>query len=110
MHGHETALCAKLLEGIEELPIRVIGKRTVENREANIAIISERHTAAELSRQLASVDIAAGFGDFYARRLIEKTAPEHSHDGVLRLSFAHYNTIDDVNRVVEHLRQLHGDG
>ena len=108
MHDHETMLCDKLLNGIADLPLRIIGRRTTRGREANVAVVSSKYSSSELSAELARVDIAAGSGDFYARRLIEKTAIKNPDDGVLRISFAHYNTIDEVNRVIDILRRLHG--
>jgi selenocysteine lyase/cysteine desulfurase len=108
MHQHESMLCDKLLQGIDELPLRVIGRTTSEGREANVALVSQQHSSAALSAALARNDIAAGSGDFYARRLIERIGLADPRDGVLRISFAHYNTIDDVNRVIDVLHQMHG--
>ncbi len=108
MHQHESMLCEKLLSAIDDLPLRVIGRRSTDGREANIALVSERYSSAELSSQLARHDIAAGSGDFYACRLMERIGLANPDDGVLRISFAHYNSIDDVNRVIDVLHQLHG--
>lgn len=107
MHQHESELCAPLLDAIRELPLRIIGRTTMENREANIALVSERHTSAQLSAALAKQNIAAGHGHFYAKRLLDSLGLKDSEDGVLRISFAHYNSEEDVARVIEALRELH---
>ena len=48
------------------------------------------------------------FGDFYARRLIEHLGLAEQ-DGVVRVSMVHYNTLDEVDRLIaaldEALRQ-----
>jgi len=107
MHRHEVELCAPLLDALRELPLRIIGRARMDGREANIALLSERHTSAQLSAALAKRDIAAGHGHFYAKRLLESVGVRDSEDGVLRISFAHYNTAAEVARVIDALRELH---
>ncbi len=79
----------------------------MSGREANIALVSKTHESAFLSKSLAQADIAAGHGDFYARRLLESAGVNNTSDGVLRVSFAHYNTAKDVSRVVTALEAIH---
>ena len=87
MHQHETDLCTPLLEALRELPLRIIGRNTMKNREANIALISKKHSSQNLSKALATKNIAAGNGHFYAKRLLEKVGITDTDDGVLRISF-----------------------
>ncbi|MGI9311173.1 MAG: aminotransferase class V-fold PLP-dependent enzyme [bacterium] len=107
MHRHESELCAPLLEALRALPLRVIGRADMRGREANIALVSERHSSAHLSAALAARGIAAGHGHFYAKRLLENIGLRDSEDGVLRISFAHYNSEAEVERVIDALRALH---
>ncbi len=107
MHAHESELCAQLLSGIKDLPLRIIGRNRMEGREANIALTSETHTSQALSKALAAKDIAAGHGHFYALRLLEKAGIKDTEDGVLRISFSHYNNARDVERVLEALAAIH---
>ena len=107
MHQHETELCAPLLEAIRQLPLRIIGRNNMKNREANIALTSPRHSSAELSKALANKNIAAGHGHFYAKRLLDSLGLKDSEDGVLRISFSHYNTEEEVERVIDVLREIH---
>ena len=104
MHAHESELCETLLNAFTDLPIRIIGRESHHGREANIAIASKHCTSSDLSRALAKQDIAAGHGHFYALRLLQKVGIKDTDDGVLRISFAHYNTPEDVERVVTTLR------
>ena len=48
--------------------------------------------------------IGIRFGDFYARRLIEALglAPQ---GGVVRVSLAHYNTLEEIDRLIAALDQ-----
>lgn len=107
MHAHESELCSQLLEGINDLPIRIYGRNTVDGREANVALTSTKRTSAALSKALAEKDIAAGHGHFYALRLLQKAGVKDTEDGVLRISFSHYNNTDDVDRVISVLRSMH---
>ncbi len=107
MHKHENDLCEKLLDGIKDLPIRVIGRDTMKWREANIALVSEVHSPQQLSDALARNDVAAASGHFYALRLLTKLGLMKKEEGVLRLSFAHYNTVEEVMRAVTTLQDLH---
>ena len=106
MHRHETELCARLLDAVRQLPLRVIGRDTMENREANIALVSQQYSSKQLSTALANRHIAAGHGHFYAKRLLENLGLKNSEDGVLRISFSHYNTEQEVTRVINALREL----
>lgn len=110
MHAHETDLCKRLLDGIAGLPIKIIGRDTIDGREANIALVSKEKTSEQLSRHLAKHDVAAGHGHFYALRLLERVAIEDTNDGVLRISFAHYNSISDVDKVVAALKDCYYAG
>ena len=106
MHKHEINLCEQLLEGLNELPLRIIGKNHCNWREANIALVSSEHSPLELSRALAEKDIAANHGHFYAVRLLEKLGLD-VNEGVLRISLAHYNTEKEVERLLEVMASLH---
>ena len=107
MNRHENELCSRFLSGIKDLPLTILGRSTVEGREANIALTSSAHSSAALSKALAEKDIAAGHGHFYALRLLQGAGIKDTDDGVLRISFGHYNSSDDVDRVVSTLQSLH---
>lgn len=107
MNLHESELCTQLLSGIKDLPIKILGRDTMESREANIAMTSTRHSSASLSKALAENDIAAGHGHFYALRLLQAAGIKDTEDGVLRISFGHYNNTEDVERLVSTMRAVH---
>lgn len=105
MNQHEESICSVLLEKLRSLPVRILGKTRMEGREANVALTSHCHTSAELCRLISEKKIAAKHGHFYAHRIIDKMGID-PEDGVLRLSFAHYNTLDETVRLVKGLTQL----
>ena len=46
------------------------------------------------------------YGHFYAYTLIETLSPKlNVEDGVVRISLVHYNTVKEVNRLIEVLRE-----
>ena len=107
MNRHETSLCEVLLEGIGQLPARIFGKGTMQGREANISLTSENHTSAQLSALIGERGIATKHGHFYAYRILKKMGLDPD-DGVLRLSFAHYNTMNETARLIDALTDILG--
>ena len=106
MNKHEMSLCAYLLENLSDLPIRIFGRSTIEQREANIALSSPQISSKALADGLVNSDIAAKNGHFYAYRLLRAMGVEDMNDGVLRISLSHYNTLHEVERCVAGLRAL----
>ena len=105
MNSHEASLCKVLLERLAHLPTRIFGKSTMQGREANVALISENHTSARLSTLVGKKGIATKHGHFYAYRVIKKMGLDPD-DGVLRLSFAHYNTMNETVRLMDALTDI----
>ena len=58
-------------------------------------------------RHMDSFNIGIRFGDFYARRLIDALGLQ-AQGGVVRVSIAHYNTPEKIDRLVQHLDELIG--
>ena len=106
MNQHENQLCAHLLENLNDLPVRIFGRTTIEQREANIALSSPRISSKSLADGLTNYDIAAKNGHFYAYRLLQSMGVEDLNDGVLRISLSHYNTREEVERCITGLRDL----
>jgi len=105
MIGHEETLCSLLLDRISKLPVRILGKTQMKGREANIALVSANHTSAELSARIGEKGIATKHGHFYAYRVLKKMGFDPD-DGVLRLSFAHYNNLIETMKLAEALADI----
>lgn len=105
MNGHEASLGQLLLERLALLPVKIFGKTSMTGREANIALISRHHSSAELGALIGQRGIATKHGHFYAYRIL-KTMGLDMDDGVLRLSFAHYNTLEETQRLITALTDI----
>jgi len=105
---HEIDLTKMLLEAVAGMSgLRVVGKGTesMATRSSVVSIQSERIAPSELAERLAERRVAVGAGDFYAVRLLEALGIDLKR-GVLRVSMVHYNTADEVDRLVSGLREL----
>ena len=89
------------------MPLRIIGKSSIQGREANISLISATHSSSKIASLLAKKGVAAKNGHFYAYRVLKALGID-TNDGVLRLSFAHYNTKDDTYRLIDALTTILG--
>lgn len=96
---YETHLMEPLLESLRSRnDVRIIGPDTIEARVPTISLALNR-SPADVTRELVSKGIMAGFGDFYALRLMQamKLDPKA---GVLRLSFVHYTSHDEIEKLI----------
>lgn len=64
-----------------------------------ISFTLEGRDSGEVARTLEMDRIAVRFGDFHSRRLIEELGLVGS-SGVIRASLVHYNTIEEVDRMI----------
>lgn len=47
------------------------------------------------------------YGHFYAYTLVDELSPKlDTDDGVVRISLVHYNTVQEVNRIIEILKEI----
>ncbi len=67
------------------------------NRLPVFAFNMHGYDGTALSRAFDTVGIESRAGDYYTPRLMHRLAPDFNN-GAVRLSFAHYNTIDDLDR------------
>jgi cysteine desulfurase family protein (TIGR01976 family) len=106
---YECALSTQLLAGLSEIKgLQVCGitdTKQLALRVPTFACNIEGHSPRELTRYLASQGIFAWDGNYYAVGIMERLELE-SKGGALRLGMAHYNTIDEIDRILECLEQL----
>ncbi|HSH42030.1 MAG TPA: aminotransferase class V-fold PLP-dependent enzyme [Arenicellales bacterium] len=99
---HETALADRVLEFADQHPrLRILGRRRAEahQRAGTIALVPSGTTPSELARSLAERRVAVGAGHFYAVRCLEGVGVDPD-SGVLRISLVHYNSEEDVQRLL----------
>jgi selenocysteine lyase/cysteine desulfurase len=99
MRAHEVALTGPLLDYLgARNDLRLIGPRTAAGRAPTVAVALDR-PAEPVAADLAAHRIMAGGGDFYAVRPLGAMGVD-PEAGVLRLSFVHYTTRAEVDRLI----------
>ena len=103
---HEARLANQLLDALQEMPrVRIIGQHraAVGRRAATISFMPLEKTPSEIVKRLAENRIAVRNGHFYARRCVEALGVEDPDEGVIRVSLVHYNTQEEVERLIDGL-------
>ncbi|MEL6688981.1 MAG: aminotransferase class V-fold PLP-dependent enzyme [Pseudomonadota bacterium] len=103
MRAREKELTVPLLDMIEERGLRLLGPATKDRAPTFALDVGDR--AWSVAQRLAKHGVMAGAGDFYAGRALSALGikPE---DGVLRLSFTHYTSDEEVDRLIEALNRV----
>ena len=99
---HEEKIGNKFLEFIEsEKKIKLIGKKKIENknRAPTISFTLEGISSKKVSESLVKEKIALRNDNFYAWRCLQALGID-TEDGVVRVSMVHYNSMDDVNKLI----------
>ena len=103
--GHEDRTLAPLLDFLgNRNDVRILGSARVDGATGRVPTVA-LHTArpAEgVADTLAAHGVMAGAGDFYAMRTIGAMGCD-AKAGVLRLSFVHYTTDDEVTQLMKGL-------
>ncbi|MFT4863662.1 MAG: cysteine desulfurase family protein (TIGR01976 family) [Pseudohongiellaceae bacterium] len=104
---HEQSLASKFLGFVSTKPkIRLLGINSsraaarVPTFSLQIAGFKPQEICAELARR----GVACGSGHFYAKRLLESMHLEDKE--VLRCSMSHYNSIEDVDQLIQGLSAI----
>ena len=105
MRAHETALLQPLLDFLKDRnSVRLIGPVEAGQKAPTVAVALNR-AGAEAAAELAAHGIMAGGGDFYAVRPLTAMGVDTDH-GVLRLSFVHYTTRAEVDKLLTALDDI----
>ena len=108
--AHEEALAARLLDRLRQRDdLRIIGP-AVADRDVRVPTISFTHATRSSADIVSAVDrhgIGIRYGHFYAHRLVEDLGLLEQ-EGVVRVSLVHYNTIEEVERLVGVLEYVLG--
>ncbi|MBP1632654.1 MAG: Cysteine desulfurase family protein, partial [Acidobacteria bacterium] len=109
IRAHEEALAARFLEGIREIPgLRLYGLADpgrLGERTPTFALSVEGLPPAEAARRLGEQGIYTWHGDYYAVGVMEHLGVA-AGGGLLRIGFVHYNTTEEVDRVLGALAGL----
>jgi cysteine desulfurase family protein (TIGR01976 family) len=103
---HETGLLQPLLDFLEEHPrIKLIGRRAATERAPTVAFTVDGYSPMQFATDLAEMRLGLGAGHFYACRLVQALHIDPD-EGVLRASFVHYTSKDEVTRLIDGLDRL----
>ncbi|MBW1636890.1 MAG: aminotransferase class V-fold PLP-dependent enzyme [Deltaproteobacteria bacterium] len=100
---HETRLLAKLLEWLRQRDdIYIAGPDDITRRVPTVSIVPKKKSVDEIFGILTEKKLMVGQGHFYGvRPLMGMNIPIDT--GVLRLSFLHYTTEDEIDQLIEGL-------
>jgi cysteine desulfurase family protein (TIGR01976 family) len=105
---YERGLAARLLAGLDQMPdVKVWGinaPERIEERLATVSFTHDRFTPAAMAEQLGRMGFFVWHGNYYALGLTEALGLEPG--GMLRVGMVHYNTLAEVERLLEALHAL----
>jgi cysteine desulfurase family protein (TIGR01976 family) len=103
VQAHERALGERFLAALPA-HCTLYGLPTMEGRVPTFAFNVEGHSPRAVAEHLAERDIACWNGDYFAVEIIRRLGL--GEDGAVRVGFIHYNTADEVDRLLDALAEL----
>jgi selenocysteine lyase/cysteine desulfurase len=108
-HDYETGLLTRLIAGLQTIPgVKIFGITDPQRFDERCSTLSLRlgdHHPTKIATFLGDRGIFTWDGNFYALNLSERLGVEQ-HGGVLRIGLVHYNTADEVERLLAALREF----
>lgn len=107
---HEASLAERLLAFLRDRRgVRILGvaEGDASRRVATVSFAVAGRNASEISAALDAHSIGIRYGDFHSRRLVRALGLTE-RQGVVRISMAHYNTADEIDRTIEALASALG--
>jgi cysteine desulfurase family protein (TIGR01976 family) len=102
----ETRLLQPLLDFlVSRDKVRLLGSVDAAARAPTVAFRVKGTASATIATRLAELGIGVGVGNFYAYRLLQALGIDTT-DGMVRASFVHYTSPEDVARLIAALRPL----
>jgi cysteine desulfurase family protein (TIGR01976 family) len=109
IHEHEHALMERAMSGLRKIPgLKIYGindPARFNERCGTISLRIENHTPLELATKLGERGIFTWDGSYYALNLSEHLDVEKT-GGFLRIGIVHYNTAEEIDRLVAALREI----
>ncbi len=111
IHEHERALLERMMSGLRHIPgAKIYGitdAANLDERCATFAIRIDGFTPLELATRLGERGFFTWDGNYYAINVTEHLDVEKS-GGFLRIGLVHYNTAEEVDRLLAALREIVG--
>ena len=109
IHQHELGLIERIVRGLTTIPgLKLYGitdPARFDERCGTFAVRIEGHAPLELATKLGDRGFFTWDGNYYALNLTEQLDVEKT-GGFLRIGLVHYNTVEEVDRLLEALREL----
>ncbi len=102
IRSHETGLGDRFLAGLPD-GVELYGLRTMSGRAPTFCFNIPRRSPDSVAMALAERDLAVWHGNYYALAIMEYLGLE---DGAVRAGMVHYNTEDEVDRLLAGLAEL----
>jgi cysteine desulfurase family protein (TIGR01976 family) len=109
IYPHERAMTEKMIAGLLAIPgLKLYGisdPSRFDHRCATIVVRIEGHTPLELATKLGERGLFTWDGNYYALNVTEQLDVERL-GGFLRIGLVHYNTMEEVERMLGALREI----
>jgi cysteine desulfurase family protein (TIGR01976 family) len=109
IQNHERGLVERLITGLLAIPgLRLYGisdPQQFHRRCPTVAVRVKGHTPLELATKLGERGFFTWDGNYYALNLTERLDVEKD-GGLLRIGLVHYNTMEEVERLLAALRDI----
>jgi cysteine desulfurase family protein (TIGR01976 family) len=106
---HEMALLAKLIPGLLSIPnlkfFGITDPQRFDNRCSTVSVRIGNHDPARIAKFLGDRGIFTWDGNYYALNLAERLSVADK-GGFLRIGLVHYNTAEEVDRLLSALREF----
>lgn len=100
--SHEEALSERLLTYLRSRDdVTIIGADVADKdlRVPTISFVIDGQSSSAIVREIDKTGIGIRFGDFYSRGLVDGLNLPNG-DGVIRVSAVHYNTLEQIDRLI----------
>lgn len=109
IQAYERTLAERLIQGLTGIAgVKLYGitdSAKFDRRTPTVAITVNGHTPGELAKKLGERGIFTWDGNYYAISLTERLGVE-DEGGMLRIGLVHYNTADEVDRLLQELGEI----
>ncbi|MGA9471916.1 MAG: cysteine desulfurase-like protein [Terriglobales bacterium] len=109
IHLHERALMEKMIAGLMMIPgLKLYGisdPKRLDHRCGTFAVRVDGYTPLELAAKLGERGLFTWDGNYYALNVTEQLDLERT-GGFLRIGIVHYNTAEEVERLLSTLREI----
>jgi selenocysteine lyase/cysteine desulfurase len=105
--AYEESLAFRLRSELRKIPgVRVYGPAEGDKRTTTVSFTVAGKNSNEVALALANEGIYTWDGDFYAITLVNEVLGLGKQGGLVRIGFAPYNLMDDVDRVLDVIKSL----